>query len=133
MSNQLVIPNNAECPQCDTKAHNGESVMNLFGIRFMNGEVIAQSHCKKCRKLVLKGAIKDKYNSFKASLNEKYHKQFEKINEQQGIKIDAIREKAKLEGEKIQQESKLRKQELREKESQELTDYKKSLLESVKN
>lgn len=40
----------AECPRCKEKAHGEEEITRLFGYRTMeNGNVIPQSHCKKCR------------------------------------------------------------------------------------
>ena len=93
---QITIPESAKCPQCGTQAHNGKSVMQLFGVRFSpDGTCMTQSQCKKCRKIVLKGKYKEKYDSIKKTLMELRHQKTLKVIEDSKPKYDKVKAEAK--------------------------------------
>ena len=39
-----------KCPNCSTKAETNKNVIELFGVRTINGRSSVQSWCKNCRK-----------------------------------------------------------------------------------
>ena len=79
MSEQLVIPQEAKCQRCGLKSFTSQQVYESFGIRMVNGKLLSQAHCKKCRKQSLPKELRDKYRAWKEQHHNRLHENTLKI------------------------------------------------------
>lgn len=100
MSQQLVIPDLAHCPNCGLDAKTSKSVYELFGVRLLKDSIETQSHCKNCRRQVLKGKFKDVFNQYKEGMKKLLHEETQKVLEQSEPVLIEIRKRHKEQLEK---------------------------------
>lgn len=70
MNQQLIIPSSSECSRCGLKSSTSEMVYETFGVRLVNGQIVAQSQCKKCKSLHLTKELKAKLDNYKEQIKK---------------------------------------------------------------